>query len=110
MPDCLSMARPQHQWSRVLTVNEADNLASPATDTSQALAERRASTAQLRAGRGGNARKALLRLAGGLLGLVGTRGSGLGSAGGSAALDERARLAQGEPGRDAGRHRVCERV
>lgn len=98
----------------LLTVDELDHLAGPATDAGQALAERRASAAQLLGGRALHARKALLRLAGGLLGgllgLAGLLGSGLGGVGGGATLDERARLAQGEPGHDTGRHCVLEKV
>jgi hypothetical protein len=105
----------------VLTVDEADQLASPAANASDAPAERRASAAQLLASRALDARKTLLRLAGGLLhlagsllagllGLVGSGGGGLGGGGSGAALDGDARLAQGESGHDTGRQCVVKRV
>ena len=121
MPVMLSETAPMRRWSRALTVDEADQLSGPATNASQALAQRRASAAELLGGRALDAREALLRLAGGLLslagsllagllGLVGSRGGGLGGAGSGATLDGDARLAQGESGHDTGRHCVLKRV
>jgi hypothetical protein len=66
MPIILSEKLPMRRSSRALTVDEADQLSGPATNASQALAQRRASAADLLGGRALHARKTLLRLAGGL--------------------------------------------